>query len=258
MARSSCPGSIFVPGTETYNEFVDFMGEVMTNYSSEVSLGMWDIMNEPNGDAAYSDYWSQLPNPDASWITWDQAITAAAVTKDHHHLITMGTASGIFQGFEEAPFDEMNDNSCDVAQSHNYGSETDTHLITDLNNWSIAVDKPCLLGEAGYADAGPPWGIYYWPWMDTLTSSLNVSIIWMTLWGMPGYPATNANISAIPNVPIGYHYPNPGSPGGGSGGSGEGNATPASASIWTYQNIAMFGIVGAGLYFGMAAVRKKW
>jgi hypothetical protein len=249
-------GSLVDVGSECYLHYMDWIGEVMTHYKNEVSLGMWELLNEPDGDAPWTHYWHTLPNEDASWAYWMSNFMDDAIAEEHSHLITMGTASGLFHTWGQTEFNRQNNYSNDVGHSHVYGSSEDDYLIHDQASWSVALKKHWFMGEAGYSDSGPPWGIYYWPWLDAIAASHNASIAWMTLWRMPGYPVSSANISAIPDVPAGYWYVAPGTSGGGSGGS---VTIPFVSELLSGPggNYLILGIIGAGIWFGAMGGRRK-
>ena len=201
---SPMAGSLVQVGSVCYNHYVNLTGAIMARYQSTASLAMWELLNEPDGDAAYTDYWSKLSSPNTSWTTWNQAITAAVITKDHHHLITMGTAYGLFHGAGQTNFIRRCNSTADVSQDHFYIISHDGATNTSLHNeavWSLALHKPLIWGEAGLADNGAPWGIYYDSWQDSKATAFGVSVIWLTLNRHPNYPVTAANISAIPALP---------------------------------------------------------
>ena len=261
-------GSIFQVGSQTYDYYIEFINEVMANYSSQPSLAMWDIMNEPNGNAAYAAYWEEQSNPVAQWTAWNQAITTAVVADNHNkNIITMGTAMGLFQQFTQTDFNQMENNSCGVCQDHVYITSTTSSIDANLHNeanWAAALGKPFIMGEAGFAETGPPWGIFYSPWEASEATKYNMSVIWMTAWNMSGYPVSAYNISQIPAVPGGYGFIMPP--------TGTRPTTNSTGNQVQTANITFVGeilsgskgnilglvVIGAGMYFAaMAGTRKR-
>lgn len=205
-------GSIYEVGSECYNHWVVWMGEVMRHYQKEMCIASWEIANEPDGDIVFNNYWRYLANPAASYLYWAETITTAVKAKDSHHLVSMGTGGGLFFGWGQGHFNSMNDNGQDFAHIHFYGQVEDEYLLLDRYEWTKALDKPLLLGEAANSDSAPPWGFHYWPWLDAMAAKFSVSLCWLVLTDYPGYPISNATMQSIPPVPSQYfpvHEPPP-------------------------------------------------
>ena len=201
-------GSIYQIGSETYEEFVSFMGAVMQNYTNRTSLAFWEALNEPDGDAAYNNYWLPVYGSPAAaktaFISWSQNLSADLIAEDHHHLIINGVSGGLFFGWGQANFNGKNAGSWDCVGAHAYGSAQDEYLVHDPKSWATALGKPFFEGEVGLSDSAPPWGIYYWPWYNGMAATYDISLCWMTLWNYPGYPPSASDMSAIPGIPASY------------------------------------------------------
>jgi hypothetical protein len=199
-------GNIYEVGSETYSVFVNWSGEVMRHYQNETSLAMWEIWNEPDNDALYLNYWSLLPDPDSAWYNWSHNVSDDFKAQDDHHLIINGFESGLFYGWGQGNFNALNNNSVDVSVMHFYTDAEDDYLVYWRDCWSDALNKPLFFDEAGLSDSGPPWGIYYWPWLDAECTAYNISVAWLTLIDYPGYPISAGTMASIPPVP-GYVPP---------------------------------------------------
>ena len=201
-------GSIFQTGSETYNDFVNYVGEVMVNYTNETSLLAWEAMNEPNSDNSYNTYW--LPTyflqsaAKSAFSSWSIALSAALIAKDHHHLIINGPCMGTFFGWGQTNFNQFNSGTWDCSDNHAYFSATDSYLVTDPKHWADDLGKPFFVGEVAlnYPVTDPYY--WYWPWYAGLASSNGISLCWLTLWNYPGYPVSAVTMAAIPGIPDSY------------------------------------------------------
>jgi len=190
-------GSIFTVGSETYNEYVSWMGEVMRHYQNETSLAIWDIFNEPDTDDNYYGYWQFLADPGTAFNSWVENITADAIAEDHHHLTLLGIAGqGVFPYYESYTFSHLRNNA-DVLGCHIYGHVEDESYISAADVIYQSLNKPVLYGEAGRDNNINS----YWPWLGTMFTKYGWSSCLMTLQEYPGYPITQSVMDSIPAPP---------------------------------------------------------
>jgi hypothetical protein len=190
-------GSIFTVGSETYIEYVSWIGEVMRQYQNETSIAMWDVFNEPDGDHNYFNYWQHLADPGGSFKSWLDNITADAVAEDHHHLIHIGIAG---QGSFVLPILK---NNADVLGSHLYNHVENDYYLNIASTTYHSLGKPVFYGEAGLDDSSNS----YWPWLETEFVKYQWSRCWMTLLNYPGYPISQSVMDSIPAPPHSYTPP---------------------------------------------------
>jgi hypothetical protein len=197
-------GNLFTIGSACYNEYVAFIGQVMTQYSGQSCIAMWDLFNEPEGDLLYLDYWHTLATPKASYKAWATSLITDAKAIDHNHLLTIGAQGyGNFFGWGESEFDGEQDIGADVSHLHYY-SGTNTNLgnywITDRYSWSYNLGIPIYVGEYGWGSGG----INYYDWChDAMVTYGYGGCAALALWGYPGYPKTAGQLAAFV-IPVDY------------------------------------------------------
>ncbi len=201
LIPSPMDGDLTTPGSQAYNEFVRFYHDVQAMYANETALAMIDLVNEPDSDVMYRSYWSLRENPQVAFQDWAARIVADCIAVGHSRPVTLGIGGGLLFHLSEEDVLMMQNTSADVSQIHTYGSQPDEHLVRDPHLWMEAQGRPEFIGEAGCAMTEPPWNVTYWPWMDQVATSLNISICWLELEGHPGYPIPAEVMSSLPSRP---------------------------------------------------------
>jgi hypothetical protein len=207
-------GDALTRGTPAYNEYVAWMGAMMQQFEGHPALGAWDLANEPDGNAAYSQivngvdiaYWLPKYGTKAAaqqaFATWAQNLHDD-VKPYTSHIVYIGTGGGEMFGWGEIPYGLRNAGS-EIAGVHAYGSAQDDYLISTPQDWADRLGKPCVNTEVGWSSPSSPWCTGYWPWYDTRAAYFGVGVVWMQLNGCPyynmpahaGHPLTQAQMDA--------------------------------------------------------------
>ena len=97
-------GSVFVPGSSAYDNYISYATGVMSALQNYVGLGWFDMYNEPDCNNVWTNFWSTNGGVDA-FHTWacDVATDTANVST---HPRTMGVAAlGLMFNWDQADFD---------------------------------------------------------------------------------------------------------------------------------------------------------
>jgi hypothetical protein len=214
-----------------YNDYTAWYEDVMTEYSGEKAIGIWDLYNEAYSDANKVAWWNSNGGY-AAYVTWRHDVSVNAQAHAGTHLIDMDSVP---TSYSQAAWNASFADHFDLCDWHGYWSAESTYLVSDRANWSAALGRPWIMGECALnAPIVPP----YW------------STIWMTLYALPDYPITPVTMNLIPSMPSG----------GGTGGGSGGNVTiPIISELLSGPggNYMILFIIGAGVWFGTVAGRKR-
>jgi hypothetical protein len=203
--------SVLVPDSPEYARQTAFAKWLMRTCAGHPGLGLWEGMNEPDSNA-YAAWWKAKYPTDyrAKFKAWQERLVVDLITFDHSHPIGMGLA---LQGsplcnWSSSQWAACTPSNADFWSAHRYGTvkEDDTQLywVKDPVAWAKASGRPMLYGEVGKNDVAPE---HYWAWVDSVARANGISLCWMSLGTMPGYPVAQALIDALPPMP-----PAPGAP----------------------------------------------
>ncbi len=190
-------GSVFVPGSSAYENYITYARGLMSDLSGQVALAWYDMFNEPDCDNDYTNFWSTNGGSTA-FHTWACDVAAdTAGASDHPR--TMGTAAlGLMFSWNKADFDLATGTvPFEIAEVHYYGSNSDPSNFAMPQQWAAEDNKPLFWGELGY-NAVYPITRYMFA-ENSIWSNGGQAITSMVLTGTANYPYTGG---ALPTTPI--------------------------------------------------------
>jgi hypothetical protein len=185
-------GSVFVPSSSAYNNYITYSRGVMSSLEGQTALAWYDLFNEPDHDKCWANFWSSNGGKTAfhTWASDIAAGTAGAST----HPRTMGTAAlGAMFGWNKGDFDLATGAvPFEIAQVHYYGSNSDANNFALPEQWAKQDNKPLLWGELGYNAVYPLTRYTFGE--NTIWSNGGQAITSMVLTGTSGYPYTGGQL----------------------------------------------------------------
>jgi len=150
-------GDVFVPGTQAFNNYIEYVNDIMVELEDWNSIAMYDVFNEPDHNAVHSAFWASHGNKEA-FNDWANAIADATAGVSTHPR-NMGVAGfGNMFGMNQEDFNlATGDTRFEILHRHYYGSNSDPYNFEAPEEWADEVGKPLMWGELANERPVPPW-----------------------------------------------------------------------------------------------------
>jgi hypothetical protein len=196
-------GNVFVPGSEAFNNYIEYTNAIMVELEDWNSIFMYDVFNEPDHNQVHSAYWQSNGDKQA-FNDWANAVAEATAGVSTHPR-NMGVAGfGNMFGMNQEDFNLATGHTdFEILHRHYYGSNTDPYNFEAPEQWADEVGKPLMWGEL--ANNGPYPLVRYDFAEQTIWDAGGQLITSMVATGTPGYPYTGGASSDAPVPrPAGY------------------------------------------------------
>lgn len=197
-------GNVFVPGSEAFNNYIEYTNAIMVELEDWDSIFMYDVFNEPDHNLVHSAYWQNNGGKQA-FNDWANAVADATAGVSTHPR-NMGVAGfGNMFGMNQEDFNlATGHTNFEILHRHYYGSNTDPYNFEAPEQWANEIGKPLMWGEL--ANNGPYPLVRYDFAEKTIWNAGGQLITAMVATGTPGYPYYGGVSSDAPVPrPAGYN-----------------------------------------------------
>lgn len=197
-------GKVFSPGSDAFNNYIEYCNDVMSALEDYDSLAWFDMFNEPDHDKVNVYYWQ---DDKVAFNTWAKAVASATANASTHPR-TMGVAGlggwdvGLFAGssdgskpeyWTQTDFDlSTGKTGFEIASRHFYASAADNYLFADPETWARNAGIPLYWGELAVNNVYP---LERWIYGENaIYAAGGQAVTSMVLNGTTDYPYTGGSL----------------------------------------------------------------